>query len=169
MFIETYYDERARFPVSSREPAIPYPELVGEELALWQRYLPVRTELEKFPLWLQENMPRLVIKQLEEARKVPYCFERIEIWSRSGDPMAIGVIGGEQPRYFSIVRWGDAKLTLEQVRRRLRFEEWIFRLIPAGLVMIFLAAVWALVTHPGQFPESLGRTCMDLPTLLAGC
>jgi hypothetical protein len=31
--------------------------------------------------------------------------------------MAVGVIGEEKPRYFSIVRWGDAELTLAQVKR----------------------------------------------------
>src|SRR5215469_12419751 len=49
MFIETYYDERHMVPASSREPAIPYPELAGEELSVWQRYLPVTTELGKVP------------------------------------------------------------------------------------------------------------------------
>jgi len=169
MFIETYYDERSGFSVSSREPAIPYPELLGEELSLWQRYLPVRTELEKAPFWLEDNLPHLVREQLEKVRQPPHLFERIEIWSRSGDPMAVGVRGREQTRYFSIVRWGDAKLTLAQVKRRLRVEECMFRLVPVGLIVIFLAATWALVMHPAQFAESVGRTCMDLPTLLAGC
>jgi hypothetical protein len=49
MFIDTYYDERSEFSAGSGEPAIPYPELVGEELSLWQKYLPVRTELEPLP------------------------------------------------------------------------------------------------------------------------
>lgn len=46
MFIETYYDERSTFCATSDEPAIPYPELVGEELKLWKRYLPTMRELE---------------------------------------------------------------------------------------------------------------------------
>jgi hypothetical protein len=50
--------------------------------------------------------------------------------SRSGDPMAVGIMGGQQMRYFSIARWGDAKLTLDQVKRRLRMEKWMFGLIP---------------------------------------
>jgi hypothetical protein len=50
MFIETYYDERHMVPAGSREPAIPYPELAGEELRLWQTYLPVATELGKYAL-----------------------------------------------------------------------------------------------------------------------
>jgi hypothetical protein len=113
MFIESYYDERYMGPASSREPAIPYPELVGEELSLWQRYLPLRTELGNVP-WLYDNTPHVVSEELDKARKPPCLFERIEIWSRSGDPMAVGVMGREQTRYFSIARWGDAKLTIDK-------------------------------------------------------
>src|SRR5215470_13541783 len=116
MFIENYYDERYMGPTSSREPAIPYPELVGEELSLWQRYLPVRTELGNVP-WLYDNTPHVVSEELDKARKSLCLFERIEILSRSGDPMAVGVMRGEQTRYFSIARWGDAKLTHEQVKK----------------------------------------------------
>ena len=45
MFIETYYDERAPVPGSTSEPMIPYPELSGEELTVWQEYLPIRREI----------------------------------------------------------------------------------------------------------------------------
>jgi len=123
MFIETYYDERSTFCATSDEPAIPYPELVGEELKLWKRYLPTMRELENVAFWLHDNVPHLVMEQLEKAQKTPRLFDRIEIWSRTGDPMAVGVIGGKQTRYFSIARWGDAKLTLEQVKKRLWVEE----------------------------------------------
>ena len=51
LLIETYYDERSAFCVTSDEPAIPYRELVGEELKLWQRYLPTMRELENVPFW----------------------------------------------------------------------------------------------------------------------
>lgn len=149
MFIETYYNDRPAFPAASGEVAIPYPELVGEELDLWQRYLPVRTELGRVPFWFQDNLPYLVTEELEKARKMPYLFERIEIWSRSGDPMAVGVVGGEQPRYFSIARWGDAKLTLEQVKKRLRLQEWALKLVPVvGLIVILIIATLALSIHP---------------------
>ena len=46
MFIETYYDDRAAVPGSTSEPAIPYPELSGEELTVWQKYLPMRRPIE---------------------------------------------------------------------------------------------------------------------------
>lgn len=42
MFIETYYDERAAVPGSTSEPMIPYPELSGEKLTVWQEYLPIK-------------------------------------------------------------------------------------------------------------------------------
>jgi len=149
MFIETYYDERSTFCATSDEPAIPYPELVGEELNLWQRYLPARRLLENVPFWLHDNVPRPVIEEVEKAQKAPHLFERIEIWSRSGDPMAVGVIGGEPTRYFSIARWGDAKLTLDQVKKRLQVEQWMFRLMSVGMIVI-LAGALALIMYAGQ-------------------
>jgi hypothetical protein len=45
MFIETYYDDRAAVPGSTSEPMIPYPELSGEELTVWQEYLPMRRQI----------------------------------------------------------------------------------------------------------------------------
>jgi hypothetical protein len=35
-------DERAAVPGSTSEPMIPYSELSGEELTVWQEYLPMR-------------------------------------------------------------------------------------------------------------------------------
>jgi len=43
---------------------------------------------------------------IAEVRKATGSFKRIEIWSRANDPIAVGVIGEEKPRYFSIARWG---------------------------------------------------------------
>jgi hypothetical protein len=144
MFVETFCNESVAFPSSSSKPAIPYPELAGEELGLWQRYLPIRTELENVPFGLHDNLPQLVIEQLEKARTAPYLFERIEIWNRSDDPMAVGVTAGEHPRYFSIARWGDAKLTLDQLRKILRMEEWMFRLVSAAMILIVLSGALGL-------------------------
>jgi hypothetical protein len=48
---------------------------------------------------------------IAEIKKATRSFDRMEIWSRAGNPMAVGVIGEEKPRYFSIVRWRDAELT----------------------------------------------------------
>jgi hypothetical protein len=57
--------------------------------------------------------------------------------------MAIGVIGEQKPRYFSIVRWGDAKLTLAQVKRRLWVEKWLLPLTATGGILIFLVTMFA--------------------------
>jgi len=154
MFVETYYEERPAFPASSGELVIPYPELAGEALSLWQSYLPVSTKLEDAPYWLSDNMPGVVLEQLDKAKKA-YLFDRIEIWARSGDPMAVGVMGGEYTRYFSIARWGDAKLTLEQVKKRLRAEKWLFRLLPVAMVVIFIVGIvtLALFADPRQVPD----------------
>jgi hypothetical protein len=153
MFIETYYDERSAVPGTPGEPTIPYPELSGASLTLWQRYLPVKTELATVPFWLHHDMPSAVVEQLEKVQKNPLLFERIEIWSRSDDPMAVGVTGGEQTRYFSIARWGEANLTLEQVKKKLRMEKWALWLLSAVMIVTLLAGTLALVTHARQIPE----------------
>ena len=160
MFIETYYDERAVLSATT-EPAIPYPELAGEELRLWQRYLPVKTKLEDAPYSFYDNIPYAVIEAVEKAHKAPSLFSRIEIWSRSGDPMAVGLITGEQTGYFSIARWGEAQLTIEQVRKRLQLEKWLFMLLPLAMIFIFLLGIFVLITHAGQFPDLAQRALAE--------
>ena len=150
MFIETYYDERAAVPASTSEPVIPYPELSGEELEVWRKYLPMRRPIENLDSWFNgEAIPGPVITEIERAQKGPRLFDRVEIWSRTADPMAVGVIGEEKPRYFSIVRWGDAKLTLAQVKRRLWVEKWLFPLTATGGIMVFLVARFIAVAYGG--------------------
>jgi hypothetical protein len=145
MFIETYYDERARGPASPGEPAIPYPELSGEEIRVWQEYLPMKIPIENLSSrFIIEDIPGPVIAEIEKAKNAPRLFDQIEVWSRTDDPMVVGIVGGQKPRYFSIVRWGDAKLTLEQVKKRLRVEQWLRWLTLSGgifgcLVVIFAA------------------------------
>ena len=141
MFIETYYDDRAAVSGGTSEPLIPYPELSGEELAVWQEYLPVRREVRN----LYSRFNAIPDSAIAEVKKATRSFERIEIWSRADDPMAVGVIGEEKPRYFSIVRWGDAKLTLAQVKRRLRVEKWLLRLIPPAGITVLLAVLWITI------------------------
>jgi len=140
MFIETYYDERAAVPATTSEPMIPYPELSGEELAVWQEYLPIRREIRK-PFSRFNTIPDLAIAEIKKATR---SFDRIEIWSRADDPMAVGVIGEGKPRYFSIVRWGDAKLTVEQLKRRLRVEKWLLLLTALGGIGFFAVTLVAL-------------------------
>jgi hypothetical protein len=145
MFIETYYDERVPVPGSTSEPLIPYPELSGEELAVWQEYLPIRSDMRN----LFSPFNPIPDPAIAEMKKAICSFDRIEIWSRADDPMAVGVIGEEKPRYFSIVRWGDAKLRLAQVKRRLRVEKWLLRLTATGGIIFFLVALFVLVAHGG--------------------
>ena len=141
MFIETYYDDRATLPGSTSEPMIPYPELSGEELEVWRKYLPMRREIRNLDSRLdRETIPGPALTDIERAKQVPGLFDRIEIWSRTDDPMVVGIIGEEKPRYFSIVRWGDAELTLEQVKKRLQVEKWVLRVASTVGIFIFLPA-----------------------------
>ena len=145
MFIETYYDDRAAVPGSTSEPMIPYPELSGEKLTVWQEYLPIKRPIRN----LYSPFNSIPDPAIAEIKKATRLFDRIEIWSRAGDPMAVGVIGEEKPRYFSIVRWGDAKLTLAQVKRKLRVEKWLLRLTAIGGIMIFLVTLFVVVVNGG--------------------
>jgi len=148
MFIETYYDERAAVSTSTSQPMIPYPELSGEALTVWRKYLPMRREIENLDSRLnRETIPGPVITEIERAKKAPRLFDRVEIWSRTADPMAVGVIGREQPRYFSIARWGDAELTIEQVKKRLRVEKWIVWLTSTAGILACLAATLIAVAY----------------------
>ena len=150
MFIETYYDDRATLPGSTSAPTIPYPELSGEELEVWRKYLPVRREIRNLDSRLiRETIPGPVITDIERAKQAPGLFDRIEIWSRTDDPMAVGIIGEEKPRYFSIVRWGDAELTLAQVKRRLWVENWLLRLLATGTILVFLVMTLAARAYSG--------------------
>jgi hypothetical protein len=145
MFIETYYDDRAAVPGSTSEPVIPYPELSGEELTLWRKYLPMKRQIRYlYSRFNSETIPSPVITEIERAQKGPRPFDRIEIWSRTDDPIAVGVIGDEKPRYFSIARWGDAELTLEEVKERLRIEKWLLRLTLTGGILAFLVVTLAI-------------------------
>jgi hypothetical protein len=150
MFVETYYDDRTAIAGSTSEPMIPYPELLGEELTVWRKYLPVRRPIRKlFSFFNGEIVPGPVITEIEIAKRAPGLFDRIEIWSRTGDPMAVGVIGEEKPRYFSIARWGDSEVTLEQVKDRLRVEKWMIWLTSTVGILVCLAATLIAVAYGG--------------------
>ena len=145
MFIETYYDDRAAVPGSTSEPMIPYPELSGEKLTVWQEYLPIKRPIRN----LYSPFNTIPDPAIAEIKKATRSFDHIEIWSRAADPMAVGIIGEEKPRYFSIVRWGDAELTLAQVKRRLWVEKWIVWLTSTGAILVCLAATLIAVAYGG--------------------
>src|SRR5215468_6943439 len=139
MFIETYYDDRAPVLGSTSEQVIPYPELSGEELRVWQKYLPMRRGI--------RNLSSLFLPDaaIAEIKKATRSFDRIEIWSRAEDPMAVGVIGEEKPRYFSIVRWGDAEITVAQAKRTLWIEKCLAWLMsPAGFLGFLIITIAAI-------------------------
>ncbi len=147
MFVETYRDENAAIPASTGEPAIPYPELLGEELMLWRRYLPIRNQLGNLSRAFYDTIPNPVIEELTRVRKAPRLFDRVEVWSRRDpDPMLVGVteLNGQKARYYSIARWGDAKVTLDQIRKRLRLQQLMFWLTPVGVILAYLAATLVL-------------------------
>jgi hypothetical protein len=149
MFIETYYDDTAAAPGSTTQTLIPYPELSGEELTAWRKYLPFKRQVENLhSLFNGAPVPDAVVAEIQRAKKTPHLFDRVEIWSRTSDPMAVGVIGDAKPRYFSIVRWGDAELTLAQVKRHLRVER-IFLLAWTTIISFSLAIlVYMVMTKP---------------------
>jgi len=151
MFLETYYDDRAAVPGSTGQTVIPYPELSGEELTVWRKYLPVKRQIESRRSWLNAApVPDAVVAEIQRAKKTPHLFDRVEIWSRTDDPMAVGVIGDAKPRYFSIARWGDAELTLAQVKRKLRFEKWLFLLAwTVGISFSVAAVIYTMLTKAG--------------------
>ena len=108
---------------------------------MWRKYLPMRRQIRNLDSRLNgETIPAPVITELEKAKKASRLFDRIEIWSRTNDPMAVGIIGKEKPRYFSIARWGDAELTFEQVKKRLQVEKWMLWLTSTVGILGFLAA-----------------------------
>jgi hypothetical protein len=145
MFIETYYDDRTAAPGSTSEPMIPYPELSGEKLTVWQEYLPIKRPIKN----LYSPYNTIPDPAIAEIKKATRSFDRIEIWSRAADPMAVGIIGEEKPRYFSIVRWGDAELTLAQIKRRLWIEKWLLRLTATGGILAFLVLTLATRAYGG--------------------
>ena len=139
MFVETYFDEKAPVSANRSEPMIPYPKLLGEELTVWRKYLPVRRSIDVLQGWLDTGaVPGSIITEIERAKNATGLFDRVEIWRRAEDPMAVGVIEGREPRYFSIVRWGDAEITLEEAKKRLRADKWLVWLSAAGALSILL-------------------------------
>ncbi len=148
MFVETYYDEKAAIPASADEPAIPYPELVGEELNLWQKYLPVKRDVGTLQYWFYP--PPYLARAATEKAKETRLFDRIEVWSRSDpDPMVVGIssLYGDKTRYYAVVRWGDAAITLEQVKKRLRLDQLLNRIVPIATTLLLMGVTLLCVLH----------------------
>src|SRR5262245_38715665 len=150
MFVETYYDDRTTLPGSTSEPVIRYPELFGEQLEVWRKCLPIRSKPRQLEYRLNwQTMPSPVSTELKKARKASRLFDRVKSWSRADDPMAVGIIREETTRYFSIARWGDAELTIEQVKKRLKTEKWMLWMSSTVGILVFLAATFVAITRGG--------------------
>ena len=142
MFIETYYDETRPGFDSTGERLIPYPELVGEELAAWRQYLPIKHTFGIYSLEL--GVPEPVLADVRRLRATR-LFDRVEIWARKDpDPMAVGVIApdGGRTRYYSIARWGDAEITIDEVKRKLRLQEVVSRAILSAAILLVMASIF---------------------------
>jgi hypothetical protein len=142
MFIETYYDERRSGFDGTGERIIPYPELVGEELAAWRQYLPIKHTFGIYSLEL--GVPEPVLSEVRQLRATR-LFDRIEIWARKDpDPMAVGIIApdGERTRYYSIARWGDAEITLGEVKGKLRLQEVVSRAILTAAILLVMVSIF---------------------------
>ena len=124
------------------QPLIPYPELVGEELAVWRQYLPIKHAIGIYAFEL--GVPKPVLSEIEYLRATR-LFDRIEIWGRKDpDPMAVGVLGpeGQGTRYYSIARWGDAEITVDEVKRRLHLQEIVSRVILAAAILLVMTSIF---------------------------
>src|SRR5690349_22358242 len=142
MFIETYYDEKRSGFDGTGERVIPYPELIGEELAAWRQYLPIKNA---FGIYSSElGVPEPVLSEVRQLRATR-LFDRIEIWARKDpDPMAVGVIAsdGGSTRYYSIARWGDAEITLDEVKRKLRLQAVVSRAVLSAAILLVIASIF---------------------------
>ncbi|HVO94307.1 MAG TPA: hypothetical protein VMT22_15770 [Terriglobales bacterium] len=143
MFVETYFDGTTAVLAGSGERCIPYPELVGEELAVWQSYLPFKNVLGTH--WFELTAPEPVLTEIKRVNNTS-LFDRIEIWSRKDpDPMAVGVSSlGEATRYYSIARWGEAEITLDQVKRELQLEALLHWAVLSAAVLVVIAALFLI-------------------------
>ena len=142
MFIETYYGQTRSGFDGTGQPLIPYPELVGEELAVWRQYLPIKHAIGIYPFEL--GVPEPVLSEVQHLRATR-LFDRIEIWARKDpDPMAVGVVApeGQRTRYYSIARWGDAEITVDEVKRRLRLQEIVSRVILAAAILLVMTSIF---------------------------
>lgn len=110
-------------------PEIPYPEIAGRDLLIWDSFLlcSYSRNREQWGGYIFDCIPQSALDEIEAALDAD-VFTDIEIWTpekRRTDPMAVGVLGSRDPnsrfvrgRFFKIVRWGEALLPLEEIERR---------------------------------------------------
>jgi hypothetical protein len=58
--------------------------------------------------------------------------------------MAVGVIAsdGGSTRYYSIARWGDAEITLDEVKRKLRLQAVVSRAVLSAAILLVIASIF---------------------------
>lgn len=150
-----------------------YTELTGEELEMWQKFLPTHYHVRDFAY---DSIPEKALDELETAQGMG-CFDSIAIWTpehndlkgrlqqrasnirrsigsalqRSLDPLAVGMIedhNGTQ-HFYAIVRWAESLEPVETIKAYVekvdRQERHTLLAIPVILVITF-----ALLAIPMQ-------------------
>jgi hypothetical protein len=109
---------------------------------LWRQYLPIKHTFGIYSLEL--GIPEPVLSDVRRLRATR-LFDRVEIWARKDpDPMAVGIVAPEdgRTRYYSIARWGDAEITLDEVKRKLRLQEMVSRAILTTATLLVMISIF---------------------------
>jgi hypothetical protein len=144
-----------------------YPELVDESYELWNKFLPTRNKLEDFAY---DSIPDEALGYIETAQAIG-AFDSIQIWSPEGndlkgriqaradarmraralqksrDPMAVGIVTDQNgvQRFFSIVRWGESLLPVEQIARYVKKVDAQELRRDIGMTLFWIIAALSLV------------------------
>jgi hypothetical protein len=142
MFIETYYDETRSGFDGTGQPLIPYPELIGEELAVWRQYFPIKHAIGIYPFEL--GVPEPVLSEVQHLRATR-LFDRIEIWGpqrpRSDGGRSNRARGTRNPLLFDRAV-GDAEITVDEVKRRPHLQEIVSRVILAAAILLVMTSIF---------------------------
>jgi len=170
-----------------------YPELVERVYRLWRGFLPTTYRLIEYRF---DEIPVESLEAISVAQQLG-CFDRIEIWTPEGnsffgylarkidvareklaelakdiDPMAVGVVVGPDgvEHFFQLVRWGEALLPLNKIKRHVRSVQWrlrlLFKILPTLLGCALLAGYYILIERLGFWP--VVGTTIGAVVVLAG-
>lgn len=144
-----------------------YPQLLGDELETWRRFLPTEASISRYTY---DEVPDDALDAIKDAQEMQ-LFDRIEIWTPQGnrlsdrlrahygrvrdamsalsdglDPMAVGVIDyNDESHYFPITRWGEALLSVDEVKKQLRKVNVLFFSLTMLPLLLVAAAVVASI------------------------
>ncbi len=122
--------EKLGLKVNAQLSDIPYPEITGYDLVIWDAFLPSSYSCKKkeWEEYYFDCIPQSALDEIESACDAN-VFTDIEIWTpekRRTDPLAVGVLGSRGAnnrfaggRFFKIVRWGESLLPFEEIERRM--------------------------------------------------